>query len=249
MIQHSNKKQRPQQKYQTTKLLHSTKRLQTQVKQHLKEGLNNKNTTFINEGGIKSQTFWKIRRRILKSHTEPEYDTVTEDDRILTDPNLAKDYTASYFENLYQARDTNPKHETFSQKVSQDIKTWHEQQTNDETPIQPKELKLTINKLRRGKSTGPDNIPNEALIEANQKTIQIYTSVFNNILNSEKIPSDWQLGHITTLYKGKGKKGKCSNERGITVSSNLGKLFERVINERASPLINMSDAQAGVQKG
>ena len=33
--------------------------------------------------------------------------------------------------------------------------------------------------------------------------------------------------------------------RGITVSSNFGKLFERIINDRAKKVTNVSDAQAG----
>ena len=50
-------------------------------------------------------------------------------------------------------------------------------------------------------------------------------------------------------YKGKGKKGKCSNERGITLASNIGKFFERLINNRILPNLNITDAQAGGIKG
>ena len=41
---------------------------------------------------------------------------------------------------------------------------------------------------------------------------------------------------------GKGKKGKCSNERGITVSSNIGKVYERIIDNRTRPQIKISEA-------
>ncbi len=51
----------------------------------------------------------------------------------------------------------------------------------------------------------------------------------------------------------KGKKGKCSNERGITVASNIdlniGKVYERIINNRAAVIADISDAQAGEKKG
>ena len=58
-----------------------------------------------------------------------------------------------------------------------------------------------------------------------------------------------EVGEITRLYKGKGTKGKCSNERGITLASNFGKLFERIVNNRITPKINMTESQAGGQKG
>ena len=51
------------------------------------------------------------------------------------------------------------------------------------------------------------------------------------------------------MYKGKGTKGKFSNERGITFSSNSGQLYERIINERAKKETSITDAQAGGKKG
>ncbi len=71
----------------------------------------------------------------------------------------------------------------------------------------------------------------------------------NNIYQTENIPKKWQEGEIIRLYKGKGKKGKCSNERGITLSSNAGKLFERIINNRITKQVQITEAQAGGQKG
>ena len=51
------------------------------------------------------------------------------------------------------------------------------------------------------------------------------------------------------IQRQKGTKGKCSNERGITLASNFGKMFERIINDRISQTINIAEAQAGGQKG
>ena len=40
-------------------------------------------------------------------------------------------------------------------------------------------------------------------------------------------------------------KANAQNERRITLVSNFGKLFERIINNRIIPKIRMSEAQAG----
>ena len=69
------------------------------------------------------------------------------------------------------------------------------------------------------------------------------------MLKSGQIPHQWKEGTLKRLYKGKGIKGKCSNERGITLASNTGKLFERLINNRMTPKADMTDAQAGGTKG
>ena len=73
--------------------------------------------------------------------------------------------------------------------------------------------------------------------------------MFNKIYDEEKIHKEWQEGEILRLYKGKGERGKCSNERGITLSSNMGKLFERIINNRIQNVVKFTEFQAGGQQG
>ena len=112
-----------------------------------------------------------------------------------------------------------------------------------------RDFRHAIKKLKRKKATGPDSIQNEAFIEANEETRKIYKEAMNKINKTAEIPPVWQKGQIQRLYKGKGIKGKCSNERGITLSSNFGKLYERIINERILEQINMTEAQAGGRRG
>ncbi len=85
--------------------------------------------------------------------------------------------------------------------------------------------------------------------KANQETKTIYLKILNIILENQLTAKQWQKGIITRLYKGKGQKGKCSNERGITVASNVGKVYERIINNRATKMAKISDAQAGGKAG
>ena len=68
-------------------------------------------------------------------------------------------------------------------------------------------------------------------------------------MKTDRPPESWKKGTIITIYKGKGQKGKCSNERGITLSSNMGKLYERIINNRAKKKVQISDMQGGGKKG
>ena len=70
-----------------------------------------------------------------------------------------------------------------------------------------------------------------------------------NVHKNEDIPQAWEEGEIIRLYKGKGQKGKCSNERGITLASNVGKVYERIINERVKKQITIKKSQAGGKPG
>ena len=111
-----------------------------------------------------------------------------------------------------------------------------------------KELEIAIRSLKTRKCPGPDNIPNEIFTKSSKATRYIYLNVFNKRLRKREIPPQWLNRNITRLYKGKGSKGKCSNERGITLASNIGKYFERMVNNRATLMADMADAQAGGQK-
>ena len=200
----------------------------------------------INEGGVKSRTFWKIRKQILNSNKQLEYDLITEDGTKVEEKEQAQEYIAKYFENLYCARPPKPEYIDRSNEIENQVKSWAIL-TNQEppTPINMQEVDNAIKCLKRGKSCGQDDIPNEAFIEADRNTRKILLETLNQILTQKIVPEQWQVGEITRIYKGKGIKGKCSNERGITVSSNMGKLLERIINNRAKMEINISDAQAG----
>ena len=87
--------------------------------------------------------------------------------------------------------------------------------------------------------------PNEVFIEADPTTRELLRQAINQVHQEETIPNSWLQGNITRLYKGKGTKGKCSNERGITLASNAGKLYERIINERVKNVTKITEAQAG----
>ena len=91
---------------------------------------------------------------------------------------------------------------------------------------------------------GPDDIPNELIIEANEPTKDILKAMIENVYKKEEIPPAWEE-KIIQLCKGKGQRGKCSNERGIMLASNVGKVYERIINETVKKQITITKTQAG----
>ena len=111
------------------------------------------------------------------------------------------------------------------------------------------EIEKSIKTQKNGRATRPDEIPNEIFTNAEPQTVEIYTEILQTIANNREISKQWQKGLITRLYKGKEKRGMCSNESGITLASNFGKLFERILSNRAQNKINMTENQAGGRKG
>ena len=184
---------------------------------------------------INPNTIWEARKK-AKGCRELDYNTYSEEGTLIEDPEKTKDHIANYFEQLYQAREGTAPYAEWTNKIKTQVRKNLEKDpdttTETEDQITEKEMNAAIKKLKRNKSLGPDKIPNEIFIEANKETRKVLKEILEKVHKEEEIPRSWEEGEIIRLYKGKGLKGKCSNERGITLASNVGKLYERIINER-----------------
>ena len=69
--------------------------------------------------------------------------------------------------------------------------------------------------------------------------------LFNACWINGEVPADWKEAMILPLYKRKGERSECSNNRGISLLSVVGKLYRRVLIERVIRKTNdsVSDEQ------
>lgn len=70
-------------------------------------------------------------------------------------------------------------------------------------PINQREISTAIKALKLNKSSGIDEIINEYIISTKHLMLPIYEKLFNIVLNSGTVPSDWIKGNITPIYKNK----------------------------------------------
>ena len=89
-----------------------------------------------------------------------------------------------------------------------------------------------ILKLLKGldisKASGPDQIPNKILRELAIHLAPVLTSLFNQSLLSETLPSDWKTANITPVFK-KSNRSLASNYRPISLVCVACKLLEHCI--------------------
>ena len=216
-----------------------------QIEKHQTKRIRDMTNKIVQEGGTNSNTFWKIARRLKKKKRE-NYDIIDNNEQIIKEPMSAKEHVAKYFEDLYKPW---PPTDEGITKLIQERNRNYEQNNIQIKEITMREMMKQKRKIKDRKAAGPDRIPNEIITHADKETLNIYRKVINHILTGkEQIPPEWKEGIITTIYKGKGKKGKLTNERGITMSSNMGKMAERIIADRIREKITITEQQAGGRK-
>ena len=92
------------------------------------------------------------------------------------------------------------------------------------------EIKASVSQMNNNKAPGMDGITAEFLKNGGEKMIDLLEQVILRVWESE-VPQDSRDAILVSLYK-KGLKSDCSNFRGISLLSILGKLFSRIILNR-----------------
>lgn len=110
------------------------------------------------------------------------------------------------------------------------------------------EIKEAIGNLKPGKSHGEDGILNEYFIEFQDYFLPILHNLFNCILNTGIFPSTWSSSIIIPVFK-KGDSTDPNNYRGISLVSNMCKLFTSILNKRLLEWSTYNDVITDAQFG
>lgn len=155
---------------------------------------------------------------------------------ILTDRTSILERWANFYEDLYH---DNPE------------QTLIEDSTSDEIPpILITEISSAINNLKCDKSPGIDNIYSEYIKAGGEPLITALLHLFNSILKTNKVPSNFKKALIVVVFK-KGSRLDCNNYRPISLLSHVYKLFITIIANRVKRDLYASfpPTQAAYQPG
>jgi hypothetical protein len=111
------------------------------------------------------------------------------------------------------------------------------------------EVEQAINKLKKNKSPGIDEIKAEMLQAGGEKLKHKIHELCNRAWNEENIPEPWGRSILIPIPK-KGDLSKCSNYRTISLLNHTGKVLLMVLLNRLKHHLDpyMSEEQAGFRK-
>lgn len=146
----------------------------------------------------------------------------------------------SFYKNLY------------SYQVAQQEEILNSEIDNEDTipPILKHEVENAVFTQKNNKAPGPDGILNETMKLILPETITRLTALYNNILYSEYIPTQWTTSTITLIHK-KGNRDDINNYRPISLMSNIYKVFSKIILNRITKKLDEQQPkeQAGFRSG
>lgn len=126
-----------------------------------------------------------------------------------------------------------------------------EHMTKLDFPFIISEVKSAIKSSKSGKSSSDDLVLNEMIKSSMNTILPALTKLFNLILGSEKFPKLWNIAYQVPLFKG-GDLFNPGDFRGISITSCLGKIFNKCFNSRLQNLIEQDrklvDSQAAYRK-
>lgn len=111
-----------------------------------------------------------------------------------------------------------------------------------------RELKAALVKCKKS-SPGKDEICYSMLSHLSDEGLQKLLNLYNKVWEEGKIPSGWKEAVVVPIKK-PGKDGSNpANYRPIALTSHVGKLMERMINERLMHYVEERELMASYQSG
>ncbi|KAK3538100.1 hypothetical protein QTP70_029825, partial [Hemibagrus guttatus] len=157
------------------------------------------------------------------------------DGRVLTSEESVQRRWKEYFEELMNEENEREKRvEGVEHSVEQKV-----------DKIRKDEVRKALKRMKSGKAVGPDDIPVEVWKCLGEAAVEFLASLFNRVLESERMPEEWRRSVLVPIFKNKGDVQSCSNYRGIKLMSHTMKVWERVVEARLRKVVEICEQQYG----
>lgn len=103
-------------------------------------------------------------------------------------------------------------------------------------PLTLREVIVAVQQQQNKKAVGIDNVPGELLKYGGAELHETIWKLFVKMWDEERVPDEFRVSRVCSLYKNKGNRSDCNSYRGISLLTSPGKIFARILLNRLMPL-------------
>ena len=107
------------------------------------------------------------------------------------------------------------------------------------------EVRCAMNRMKIGKASEPSGVCVKMFKACGDKCLKSLTNIINEILFQDKLPEEWILSSVVSIFKGKGDPLNPNSYRGIKLLEHAFKLFEKILDGRLREVVDIDKMQYG----
>ena len=173
------------------------------------------------------QILLKHHAKIETKHVEDLYALKNDHGVRLFSEDEIKNYTHQYNRQLYSKQSLPTYEKEWSNYIENKIHIYQENRLHESNeynqPIHLNEVKRALSLLHNNKNKNPDAIKNEFLKYGGEAIGILLKDYFQQIPQSEDIPTQWNSSALINIDKGRQDKEKLDNKRGYIINQQYSK--------------------------
>ncbi len=184
-------------------------------------------------GGINGTTFWEVRSKLLKNTKEAAHAIINKKGGKCEDPKDILKVNSEWFQDLLTTEMGTTEEEKEVEELVEiqwkAMKAIADGQKPRVTTIE--EVEAVVKNLDPKKAKDASSWKNNIIKEGGKEMIESLQKICNQIDSQKKIPKEWERMEILAVHK-KGDKELMKNKRGLFLTNNVSKIYERIVKER-----------------
>lgn len=222
--------------------------LRAEIEEDIKSKNNKKWNDTVSKLSTQDHSAWKVTKGLIRQPAK--IPPLKVNDKYVCDPVQKVEVLATTLQGSFKNNPVSPENLDHKANVEENVKTKMSEPSNFKPKkYRPSQIKNLLRKLKKCKAPGPDEIPNEALINLPECAIKLLTAITNSILRIGYFPATWKLAKVLMIPKPGKNASDPNNYRPISLLCTLSKIVEKAILIRLNKFLNFKNIIRNEQFG
>ena len=204
-------------------------------------------------GGVNGKKMWQLKKKLRGIVSEPPAAMIDEKGNIVTSNAALENLILKQYEERLKTLEMKEELKTHEEQREKLCDKRLEDAKRTRTPEWTiEQLDVVLKQLKSNKSRDPIGLTNELFKSKNigSDLKRAILALMNQIKTQQKVPQNFKLCNITSLYKNKGSRKQFDNYRGIFRVTALRSILDKLIYNDEYPTIdkNLSDSNVGARQ-